>query len=256
MKIGIIGHGSIGSNVSNSMCRLYKNAKFIVSDPKYTSLSPHLLEFTDSNKKLTLNSDHIYLCVKPNHAKDVCSEIKNYINKEDIIVSTMAAVPLEILQGWLNHEKVIRTMPTMSLPNGPVVVYNPKNLKFVTFSHNNIIVHEEYLLDISTSVSGCMPGFLANIMDQWIDAAVKLGLERQLAEKLICSNINAFGDFKIRNQDQLKSIQTMVASKGGATEKGISHLNDSEIEDILFDTMEIADRRVFELIKNFRDNKS
>lgn len=244
MKIGIIGCGSLGSTVLKSMVKLHRNAKFMVNDKVIVHRS------TDSNKQLALNSEHIYLCVKPNNAKEVCSEIKNYIMIDSIIVSTMTAVPLNILQEWLNHEKVVRTMPTMSLPNGPVVVYNPLNLKYVKFSHDNIEVRDEHLLDISTSVSGCMPGFLANIMDQWIDAAVKLGLDHQLAEKLICSNISSF---ETKYQQQLKNIQIEVASKGGATEKGLIHLNDSGIQDILFDTMEIADKRVFELVRQFKE---
>jgi pyrroline-5-carboxylate reductase len=247
MKIGIIGCGSLGSTVLKSMSKLHKNAKFMVSDKVLVH------RCTDSNKQLALNSEHIYLCVKPNNAKEVCTEIKNYIMIDSIIVSTMTAVPLEVLQEWLNHEKVVRTMPTMLLPNGPVVVYNPLNLNYVKFSHDNIEVRDQHLLDISTSVSGCMPGFLANIMDQWIDAAVKLGLDRELAEKLICGNINSFGGFNAKYQDQLKNIQIMVASKRGATERGISHLNDSEIGDILFDTMEIADKRVFELVRQFKE---
>ncbi len=227
MKIGIIGYGNVGSTIFKSL----KKHKIMISDRKAL------------NKKVALNANYIYLCVKPNHAKEVCHDIKNYIGPNDIIISTMAGVSLTLLQTWLNHEKVVRTMPTIII-NGPVVIYNPLKLSFIKYSKNNIYVKNENDINLSTAVSGCMPGFLANIINQWIEASKPLGMDRKLASKLICSNVNAFSKLDVKYQYQLVDIQKKVSSKGGASQRGIEYLNESVIKNILSDTMSIANHRM------------
>ena len=245
MTTGIIGYGTLGSAVFRSIYRLDRKTKFIIS------IKTHEKRYT--NIEVAQRSSDLFLCVKPSNAEEVCKEIKGYINKDTVVVSVMAAVPFVKIQEWLDHENVVKTMPTISIPKGPVTVYNPYNLKFKRFSENYITVDDEKILDMSTAVSGCMPGFLANIMKQWIDAAITLGIDPVLAEELVCSNVYAFKDLNISDRIDLQNLQDKVASKGGATELGLIHLNESNLTDILETTMRIANVRVMNLADKLRD---
>jgi pyrroline-5-carboxylate reductase len=238
MTTGIIGYGSMGKIIEKSICKLHGETKIL------TSLAPQSVQ----NAYVAANSSDIFLCVKPNDMEEACREIRNHINRKTVVISIAAGVPYSKLQEWLNHDNVIKSMPTLSLPKGPVVIYNPLRLTFKTFSENNIVVDDENVLDMSTAISGCMPGFLANVLEQWIEAAVNLGMERKLAEKLIYHNASAFGNL---DNMSLRDIQSMVSSKGGATERGLIYMNESELKDILRKTMKIANDRVLTFAKSF-----
>lgn len=255
MKTGIIGLGSLGTAILRSIHRLHKNTKFIVSSKSPLSVESikHFCKVSYTNRHVSQESKYLFLCVKPNDAKEVCQEIRGHLCKDTVVISCIAAVPFNKLQEWLNHENVIKTMPTMSIPKGPVVVYNPLNLNFETFSEKNILVNDENILDMSTAVSGCMPGFLANVTEQWIEAAIKMGMDQNLAEKIICANVAAFEELGATSKDDLRKIQSVVASEGGATEKGLIHLNHSDINLILGTTMGIANNRILDLAKRLRE---
>jgi pyrroline-5-carboxylate reductase len=240
MKIGIIGYGKLGNAVSRSIIKLNKGSNLITS-------SVH------SNIAIAKECDDVFLCVKPNDAKIVCEEIKGHIKYNTVVISVMAGVPYSKLQEWLNYEYVVKTMPTISLPKGPVVVYNPLNLKFQRFSKNYLHVEDENIVDMSTGISGCIPGFLANVLEQWIQAGMKLGMDRKYVEKLVCLNASAFADFNAKSIGDLEDIQEAVASKGGATEKGLIYMNESNLQQILKDTMKISNDRVLELAKTLRE---
>ena len=257
MSIGIIGCGSLGTAIFRSLRSLHTNADFVVSVKSTSRLTQlkHQLKcnVTQSNFDVISSSKDIFLCVKPANAREVCQEIKGKLDQESIVVSVMAAVPLLNIQEWLQHARVVKTMPTMSVAKGPVTIYNPLNLNFKKFSENFITVDDETTLDMTTAVSGCMPGFLANVLEQWINAAVNMGIEKELAEQLICSNAAAFSNLNAFNLVDLRSIQSQVASKGGATEKGLGHLNQSDLYKILGTTMSIANNRVLEFARKLRE---
>lgn len=211
---------------------------------------------THLNREVAQKSNDLFLCIKPINAKEVCQEIQGHLKTNTVVVSVMAAVPLLKIKEWLKRQNVVKTMPTMSVLKGPVTLYNPLSLHFNTFSENYITVDNENTADMSTTVSGCMPGFLANIFEQWIDAAVKMGMNRQLAEQLICANASAFADFNVSTQTGLQEIQKAVASKGGATEKGLINLNESNLNQILGTTMSLDNNKVLRFAQKIRDENS
>lgn len=230
MRIGIIGYGTMGKKIEKSIYSVY--GKIIVSNN------------SKDNIRVAKNSNTcIFLCVKPKDAEEVCEQIKEHIIKDITVISIMAGIPLIKLRKWLNHEKVIKMMPTIL--DGPITVYNPNKYFCPSLiNHNLIKVENEDILDLSTSASGCMPGFLAKVFEIWINEMEKLGIPKELAEQLVCGNISSFSAV---NKLDLQNIQKMVSSEGGATELGIRYLNWSSLDKILLETMKTANNKVLKI---------
>jgi len=83
--------------------------------------------------------------------QQVCENLQGKVDQNTIIISAMAGVPLNKIKKWLEHNLVIKIMPT-------IVLYNPTNCMCL----NTIEVQTEKEVDMATAVSG----FLAQIMEQ------------------------------------------------------------------------------------------
>lgn len=255
MSIGIIGCGMLGRSLLTSFQKKYTNLEYVVSAKTVMTVqflrSMYQVRSTTDNREVA-SSSQILLCVNPRQAKGVCKSIRKHLKSSGVVVSPMAAVPLVKLQEWLDHDRVVKIMPTIN-PNGPVAIYNPQRCHFLLPSDNLIEVANEADLDLTTAVSGCMPGFLSYLLKEWIEAAVQVGLNRQVAEDLILSNLKALGQLDdLKNADDLFVLLWQVSSKGGATERGIKSLERSGIQASLFEMLRAADDRVTELSKKFR----
>lgn len=254
MSIGIIGCGTLGRSLLIAFQKKHTRLRYLASVRTDDSMDlvrmiKHVRVVTD-NRKIA-SSDQLFLCVKPLDAKQACSSIRGHIKDKTVIVSAVAAVPLKKLQEWLDHERVVKIMPTI-LPDGPITVYNPYQYNFLLPTNNLIKIKSEADLDITTAVSGCMPGLLSFILEQWIEAAVSIGTDPKIAEQLILHNLEAMGRLGLKNKKELIQLRHQVSSKGGATEQGVVSLERSGIHPTLTEMLWEADDRITELARQFR----
>ena len=209
-----------------------------------------------NNLEAIVEADEIYLAVKPGEAKQVCEELSAKLTVHQNVISTMAGVPIRSLQKWLNHEYVMRIMPTVNI-DGPIVVYNPRELDACLYGKNfyHIRVKTEKELDASTAVSGCMPGFLAYILEAWIDEAVKLGMKHDDVVSILRRNLVTFPARWGYTSKSLAEIRARVTSKDGATERGIEALKAHRLNEMLGAMLRDADNRVNVLAHKFRHDE-
>jgi pyrroline-5-carboxylate reductase len=257
MSVGIIGCGSLGRSLLTSLRKRYTNLQYTASARSEASVqflrSKYQVKATTNNQEVATCSQ-IFLCVKPLHAEEVCRSIRDHLNPNAVVVSTMAAVPLDRLQDWLHHDRVVKIMPTI-LPDGPITIYNPLRCHFLLPTNNPVEVDNEIDLDTTTAVSGCMPGFLSYLLEEWIEAAVHVGLSREIAENLVLNNLAAFSRLDLKTKEDLIELRRQVSSKGGATERGVISLERSGIRTSLIEMLWAADNRVSELSRKFRSDE-
>ena len=100
MKIGIIGYGSMGKMLLHKFVENYKVTKdnLLVSSRTIEKLK----EVSDvstvlNNKEVAKQSDILFLCIKPIDYKVVLDEIKDFINKDAIVVSLNGSISFNTL---------------------------------------------------------------------------------------------------------------------------------------------------------------
>ena len=156
-----------------------------------------------------------------------------------MVVSAETGVPLERLQTWLDHDRVVKIMPTI-LPDGPITVYNPHRYP-LALPTEPVPVDDEEILDLTTTI--------ALVLEKWIDAAINIGASKSLTEKLILRNLQALGRVNLQTQEDLIDLRIRVSPK-----RAVDYLDRSALEPILRETLLVADERVLSLKKRFHSD--
>lgn len=254
-KIGILGYGNIGKVVAKCIKKYDPSIKIVASD---------LQPITDSSieqvkARQLLECKQVFLCIKPSdiHNFAFTNFVKEYKKRSHstIFVSSLAAIQIDTLASMFDSPNFLRIMPTVTADvGGPVTIYDPFNIcmreeVLLPFIGRQPINNED-MFDLTTATSGCMPGFLGFVFEQFLEAMIQQGLERKVAEDLLYKNLTGMV-WSMKNHHSLADycyLQKNVSSKGGATEKGILSMRRSEIEFDLWQAIETANDHVKTMI--------
>lgn len=244
--IGIVGAGNLGSRLLQLLCR--NNTEMFLTISDIDSVRSHELadryeiEMGDNEHNIA-SSDVIFLSTKPNHIQDVCKEIKGVgsYHQHKIIISTAAGVPLSKIREWVgDHHHVTRCMPNIPISdgNGGIVWYGPdldsldrQYLDLITAGPASFWVSEESLIDSATVLSGCSPAYIANFFQIYMKMGQGMGFTEYETKSLLLGSFG--GTVELLKTMEPEDIINQVASKGGATEKGIQQMADEGFEDLV-----------------------
>ena len=192
--------------------------------------------FSDQSQVNWNKVNYIMICVKPKDSKKVVSEIKNYCNKNHVILSFIAGLQTKTISKWIiSKSSVLRIMPNIfiSSNNSSTAVYADKlNRKIKNKISKDfgefgdiIWVEKEEKIDFFTAMFGGGPAYLFYILSCLNKIIKKNGFtesESLSAIKLLLKGV--LEDINKKNYKFSDSIQT-VASKGGTTEEGLKVLS-------------------------------
>jgi pyrroline-5-carboxylate reductase len=238
-RIGIIGSGNLGQNLSKMLTR--RNNVPVNISCRNKELYPHLynklgrVTIYDDNTLLVKHSDVILLSVKPGNIKNVCEEINPYLDTDKYVISTAAAVPLKSLYKWLPSTiKIIRCMPNIpcSIDKGVVTYYSnfrgDNKIMEDIFGKNLIIpLKNDKQVDITTLVSGCGPAFFV-----WYSDCLKMIGKDVIPDFLLNDMIRQtmIGTGEMMNIHSNSEIIRQVASPKGATECTLNEFNLNDLD--------------------------
>lgn len=242
-KIGFIGCGKMASAIirgikSSALNCLIKGSEVNpdVADDAQKRLDIPVM--TD-NKMLVIDSDVIFIAVKPNLVQSVLEEIKGEITSDKLIVSIAAGVSTSKIESITGQVRVVRVMP-----NTPALVMegmsgickgkfaSKEDIEFVTSILTSIgkcIEVKEDQMDIVTAISGSGPAFFYKVIEDMARAGEKLGLEYD--KSLLLATQTALGSSQMVFNRGSVPVQTLidnVATKGGCTYVGISEMKESD----------------------------
>jgi pyrroline-5-carboxylate reductase len=111
------------------------------------------------------------------------------------------------------------------------------------------VILEECYLDAVTGLSGSGPAFVFSFIEGMIEAGVKTGLARQVAETLTLQTV--LGSVKLMQETGKHPavLRAMVTSPGGTTIAGLHVMERAGFKGIIMDTIEAATNRSAELGK-------
>lgn len=199
-------------------------------------------------KEAVKQANIILIATKPFVVPDVLETIKDCITKDQLIISIAAGITFEKLEKSLGTDKkIIRVMPnTPALVEcGMSAICKNKSaadedldiVKNIFSKIGKVISCQEKDIDAITGVSGSGPAFYYYIIDKIAKAGEKLGLDYKTA--LLLSSQTALGAAKMIQETGTspEDLITAVTTPGGTTAEGNKVLNESNITDILFETV-------------------
>lgn len=258
LRLGLIGTGNIGeaivksarlSGISNDAICVSARSKDRLAHLRKT----YQVTATSDNVSVASNSTMVMLCVKPFQVRDICNEISSHLKPNQPIVSMAAGIRVSHLKQWLPPcQPIIRCMPNMpiSIGKGMVALYKDGDVDdlycdWVTqvFSDSSHIwLDHEDKIDLATAVSGCGPGFIAYVAEQFVASGVELGLSRREAEILVLNTFSGSGN--LFETSAPLDIVREVASEGGATHVGVEILESWGCDHIFHEAIKKAHDRV------------
>jgi len=263
--IGLIGGGNMGEAIIKGMIA---SKNFSITDITVFDISKNRMiylneryhiDFIESIEDLVNQCDTVILAVKPQIINTVLSDIKQLIKKDiHLIISIAAGVKIRTIENFLGENiKIVRVMPNTPafvLESMSALSFN-KNITEKEKEHSMKIFQsigkaieiDETYIDAITAVSGSGPGFIAEILEAFSDGAVKIGLPRELANKLVLQTF--IGSLKLISKEDISfnQLKNMVSSPGGTTIAGLSELANWSVKAGIINCIEAAYNKSKEL---------
>jgi len=237
--IGIIGGGNMGRALLKGLSATSPRPGLLAWDALEDCRKQLAAEFPvsipDGNRALVKAANIIILAVKPQVIDPVLREIAPVLNPEHLLISIAAGIPCRKLEASLQHPvPVVRIMPnTPALVNRGISALaagrnaTPRHLEIAKnlFSclGETVIVNES-AMDMVTAVSGSGPAYVFLVIEAMIDAAVGLGMPRDLARKLVVETILGSTELLKQSGRHPMELKDMVTSPGGTTIAGLAEL--------------------------------
>lgn len=264
MKIAFIGSGVMGEAMISALLR---NATTTQDNIRAYDVDPARLTHIGNKYKVICTSDLlnavngcdiVILSIKPQTIYKVLHDLKSKLKKEQCILSIVAGVKIDTLDSKLEHDRIVRVMPNTPAQIGQgmsvwtsteSVNQEQKNMvkAILTAMGKEIFVTDEKYINMATAVSGSGPAYLFLIMEAMIDAAVHIGLPRDIAEELVLQTVYGSSLIARETGKHPAELKNSVTSPGGTTAEGLLRLEQGGVRGIIADAVIAAFTRAQQL---------
>jgi pyrroline-5-carboxylate reductase len=240
-KIGFIGYGHMGSVMLKSMLSMkaINPNQLIISTRTKNKLNdlkaiyPHV-EIAKNNCDVAQKSSTLFLCVGTSHVKSVLMEIIDVLHNKKHLITISGGLEIASIEKVFRG-KVTKVIPTIisEVQEGVTLICHNSQVKeteksrlFRMFSKiGHVKEIPEHQFEMGADFTSCAPGLLASISDQFIHAGVKQSdFTYEEACEMFLYTLYGTAKLLLKNQEDFKSLVQRVATKGGATEGGVSVL--------------------------------
>lgn len=254
--LGIIGCGQMARALMGGFTEhrglLTSVSLFDIESTKAVFLAEEYgAKVADSAYTLAQGVDIVILAVKPPQIKTVLREIAPVLSVDKVLISIAAGVTLDSIREGINPNiPVARVMPNvacligkgaMGLSFSNSVADDKRELVLQLFSTVGLveIIPEEYM-DGVTAVSGSGPAFVFLVAEALTDAAVEVGLPRDLARRLVNQTLAGSVVMLQESGEHPAVLRERVTSPGGTTIAGLRALENSGVRAAFFDAVRAA----------------
>ena len=242
MKTGFIGCGNMASAIIGGILSsgISTPEDLVASDSSPAARERIVKELkisSASNRETAMQSDILFLSVKPQFYPDVISEIADCVRPETVIVTIAPGKTLAWLREQFGRDlKIVRTMPntpamvkegmTGVCPNAQVSEEDLARVMAILESFGKAEVVPEHLLDVVTSVSGSSPAYVFVLIEAMADGAVADGMPRAQAYKFAAQAVLGSARMVLETGRHPGELKDMVCSPGGTTMEAVSVLEE------------------------------
>lgn len=190
-----------------------------------------------SNLELAEKCDVIFIACKPYQIEGVLSEIDDALENK-ILVSIAAGWTLATYKNALgdvfDSVRIQCVMPnTPSRIGQGVLLFEKENslgedeaesLKDLFGALGLVEILPSSLMGIGGAISGCGPAFMDLIIESYADAAVKYGIAREQAYRLVSKTMAGSAALQLSTGEHPGVLKDAVCSPGGTTIRGVGAL--------------------------------
>ncbi len=184
--------------------------------------------------------DIVILAVKPQQLETVLPIYRDLADSGALVLSIAAGKPIEFYEQVLSGTPaIVRGMPNTPAAIGEGMTVLSANAE-VTAEQRTLCeslmaavgdvawLEDEALMDVVTAVSGSGPAYIFLLIECLTDAALALGLDRDLAQQLAEKTVSGSGAYALMSDVDATELRRRVASPGGTTEAALGVLMDQD----------------------------
>jgi pyrroline-5-carboxylate reductase len=210
----------------------------------------------DPSKALE-GADLVVVAVKPVDVPALLGQISDTLTDQQVVLTLAAGVRTALLEQALGRVGVVRAMPNTpalvgegitGIAPGSHADQNAVDLAAsVLRAAGEVTVMDEALLDAVTAVSGTGPAYAFLLAEALTEAAVREGLPRDLAERLVNQTIKGAGALLVETELGPFELRSQVTSPGGTTAAAVHVLEERGFRAIVEDAVRAAAERARQL---------
>jgi pyrroline-5-carboxylate reductase len=201
--------------------------------------------------------DVVVIAVKPRDVPHLLEQIAGSIAPDQVVVSLAAGVTISVFESALPGVPVVRTMP-----NTPALIRegvtgmaagasagesHVDTARAVMEAVGTVQLMDESLLDAVTAVSGTGPAYVFLLAEALVEAALREGLPRDVAELFVHQTIRGAGALLVETGESPTSLRAQVTSPGGTTAAAVHVLEGRGFRALVEDAVRAAAARSREL---------
>ncbi len=264
MRIGLVGGGFMGEALISALIKegVAQADAVTVSDVAEVRrrhlASEYGVVVTGESAEAAQGADLLVLAVKPQEFSAVASALQGRLGADQTVLTIMAGLPIGRVVEALAHDPVVRAMPnTAAMVGQAMSVWMATEsvseagleaaVKLLRALGRELRVSDEKYLDMATAVSGSGPGFVFLFLETFIDAAVNIGLRREMAEELALQTMLGAVSLARETGKHPAELRNMVTSPAGTTAAGLQVLEEAGLRAAVIDAVEAAYERAKEL---------
>jgi pyrroline-5-carboxylate reductase len=205
--------------------------------------------------------DLVVWAVKPQQFEQAARAVAPLV-AHALHLSVAAGIPVQVLQGWLHNERVVRAMPNTPalIGQGMTGLFAPASVsasdrtridRLLASTGQCLWVAREELIDAVTAVSGSGPAYVFYWMESMLAAGLEMGLTPEQARTLTLGTMEGAAALAAASSDDLATLRERVTSKGGTTYAAISSMVDEGLQPAIMRAMWAAHRRAGEMSQEF-----
>jgi len=269
LKVRFVGAGNMATSLIGGLLnRGFMPSQITASDPgghqrQAVTEKFGVQTFGENNSHFGI-PDVVILAVKPQIMKKISLDIAGSIFETNaLVISIAAGIKIEHLEQWLSPATaIVRTMP-----NTPALIGEGAT---GLFANNNVTkeqmhltegimdsvgishwVDEEFKIDVVTALSGSGPAYFFLFMEYMQKTAVELGLNPEVAAKLVEQTALGSAILAQRSPDDVSVLREKVTSPNGTTEAALKSFESNGLEEIIKQAINAANDRSIQLSKDF-----
>ena len=203
---------------------------------------------TLDNETVAVESDIIFLAVKPYLYETVIKEIKDSFTDDKIIVAIAAGQTISRIESLFSKDiKLVRTMPNTPAMVGEGMMGVCANERVSQAELDTVLdlcsgfskaeVIDEKLMDVVTAVSGSSPAYVFMFIEAMADAAVAGGMPRSQAYTFAAQAVLGSAKMVLETGKHPGELKDMVCSPAGTTIQAVRVLEEKGMRSSVFEAM-------------------
>jgi pyrroline-5-carboxylate reductase len=257
MKIAFIGGGNMGEAMLAAILEKgLSTPKDITVGDIAEARRQHLeqkygVAVVGDNRKVAGNGDILVLAIKPQNLAEVMVELGGQLKSAQLVLSIVAGARINTISRGLKHSRIVRAMPNTPAQIGEGISVWTATTEVTKKQRawassilgamgREIYVDDEGYLDMATAVSGSGPAYFFLVIESLVDAAVEIGLPRQMARELVLETMLGSGHLMAKSGKEAAELRRLVTSPGGTTAAALLHLEKGGFSRLLIGAVKAA----------------